>query len=99
MIHQFLKDGLQRFTKVSEHSILIIVTIVIGIVVVAWKKMCLITRFLIALIVMIQIAIVSIAVVVVISSLKIFDISDTIMCDTLVLGPKFGFAIVVCLIV
>ena len=94
-----MKDGIQGFTKVSELPISIIVTIVIGIVVVAWKKLCLITRLLIALIVMIQIVVVSIAVVVVASSLKVFDINDTIMRDTFILGPEFGFAIVVCVIV
>ena len=85
-----MKDGLQRFTKVSELPVSIIVTIVI----VAWKELRLITRLLIALIVMIQVVVVSIAIVVV-TSLKIFDISNIVMCNTLILGLEFGFSIVV----
>ena len=86
-----MKYGLQRFTKVIELPISIIVTIVI----VAWKKLCLITRLLIALIIMVRVVVVTIVIVVVITSLEIFDISNTIKCNTLILGPEFGFVIVV----
>ena len=78
------------------------IVIDVGIIVVARKKLCLIARLLIALImiVMIQIVVVLIVIVVfVVPSLKvlyIFNISDTIMCETFVLRPEFGFAIVVC---